>query len=137
VGAAWVVQDLGSRNGTWVNGRPVTAEVALRSGDELLVGRSTLVLHVQGDGASRVTDVLEAPSLDDRQRQVVRALCRPLLEGDLLSTESSIEAVVAELGDDAESVLAVLGSIAELLGIDSGPPWGPLARTAVALGAVR
>ncbi len=35
----WTVQDLGSRNGTFVNGRPVTAPQTLRVGDTLQLGQ--------------------------------------------------------------------------------------------------
>jgi hypothetical protein len=39
------VEDLGSTNGTLVNGRKLTAPVALRRGDRLQVGRSVLELQ--------------------------------------------------------------------------------------------
>ena len=42
-GHAWSVRDLGSRNGTYVNGEKISAERVLRSGDELRVGNSRLV----------------------------------------------------------------------------------------------
>lgn len=35
----WTVQDLGSRNGTWHNGRPLTAPQNLRAGDTLHLGQ--------------------------------------------------------------------------------------------------
>jgi pSer/pThr/pTyr-binding forkhead associated (FHA) protein len=34
-GSGWTVRDLGSRNGTEVNGEPVVGEQALHAGDEL------------------------------------------------------------------------------------------------------
>ncbi len=37
-GDGWVLRDLGSRNGTFVNGRPVEGDVALRDGDEVQLG---------------------------------------------------------------------------------------------------
>ena len=39
------VEDLGSTNGTLVNGRKVTGAVPLRRGDRLQVGRTVLELH--------------------------------------------------------------------------------------------
>jgi pSer/pThr/pTyr-binding forkhead associated (FHA) protein len=48
-GAAWVVRDAGSTNGTWVNGERV-AERALADGDQLQVGQ-TLVLFEEGGGS--------------------------------------------------------------------------------------
>ena len=41
-GFAWSIRDLGSRNGTYVNGERITAERVLRSGDQLRLGNSRL-----------------------------------------------------------------------------------------------
>jgi pSer/pThr/pTyr-binding forkhead associated (FHA) protein len=38
-GDTWCVRDLGSRNGTFVNGRRIVGERGLHSGDEILLGR--------------------------------------------------------------------------------------------------
>ena len=40
-GAGWQVEDLGSKNGTYVNGRPAKSAIALRSGDAIQVGSAT------------------------------------------------------------------------------------------------
>ncbi|MGD9485694.1 DUF1707 and FHA domain-containing protein [Streptomyces sp. TRM70308] len=37
-GAGWTLRDLGSFNGTWVNGRRVTRSVAVRPGDQVRFG---------------------------------------------------------------------------------------------------
>jgi pSer/pThr/pTyr-binding forkhead associated (FHA) protein len=39
------LRDLGSRNGTWVNGQPITVPHLLRDGDNLRIGRTTLVFR--------------------------------------------------------------------------------------------
>lgn len=39
---AWTVEDLGSRNGTAVNGRTISAPTTLRAGDTVRVGETTL-----------------------------------------------------------------------------------------------
>jgi class 3 adenylate cyclase len=41
-GAGWSIRDLGSRNGTYVNGSRLWAERGLRSGDEIRVGGTVL-----------------------------------------------------------------------------------------------
>ncbi|HTO05866.1 MAG TPA: DUF4388 domain-containing protein [Myxococcota bacterium] len=41
-GAEFLVRDLGSKNGTFVNGAPVTRPRALRPGDRIAVGTSTI-----------------------------------------------------------------------------------------------
>ncbi len=43
LGFAWSIRDVGSRNGTYLNGEKIYAERVLRSGDELRVGKSRLV----------------------------------------------------------------------------------------------
>src|SRR5689334_12055888 len=42
-GSAWSIRDVGSRNGTFVNGDKITAERVLRPGDEIRVGKSRVV----------------------------------------------------------------------------------------------
>ena len=46
-GSAWTVEDLGSTNGTWLNGRLVR-RARLLPGDELALGSTDCVLHVRG-----------------------------------------------------------------------------------------
>jgi len=40
----WFVQDLGSTNGTWLNGRRIFAAQRLKKGDKIRIGRSTVVV---------------------------------------------------------------------------------------------
>src|SRR6185369_243601 len=43
LGCAWSIRDVGSRNGTYLNGEKISAERVLRSGDALRIGKSRLV----------------------------------------------------------------------------------------------
>jgi pSer/pThr/pTyr-binding forkhead associated (FHA) protein len=45
-----VVRDLSSRNGTWINGRPITAATELRHGDELGIAHLRYRLEITGEG---------------------------------------------------------------------------------------
>lgn len=47
-GSAWVAEDLGSRNGTWVDGARLEGPRQLTEGSEIGVGASKLVLHLPG-----------------------------------------------------------------------------------------
>src|SRR5688500_10543758 len=43
----WVLRDLGSSNGTWINGRRVTNRYTLKLGDQIRVGRTLMVFGAQ------------------------------------------------------------------------------------------
>lgn len=47
----WVIRDLDSSNGTWVNGQRITGLCELEEGDRLVLGRTTLIV-----GHAEVTD---------------------------------------------------------------------------------
>src|ERR1700722_1304656 len=58
-GSEWVVRDLGSTNGTLVNGERISEPRILRSGDRIMAGQVTLVYRESGDpsaGAVVFTD---------------------------------------------------------------------------------
>jgi pSer/pThr/pTyr-binding forkhead associated (FHA) protein len=57
---SYVLRDLGSTNGTFLNDRPVIADMPLRHGDEILVGDTTI--RFEGDYA--VGSSLEPPPAD-------------------------------------------------------------------------
>ncbi len=50
----WVVRDLGSANGTYVNGARVTNQCTLKLGDQIRVGRTVMIFGVQ-PGVSRTS----------------------------------------------------------------------------------
>jgi hypothetical protein len=75
-GDTWFVRDLGSRNGTFVNGEKIIGERALHAGDEILLGRLRLLFRGPALGTETAA-VAQAPPLTPRERDVL-ALCRPL-----------------------------------------------------------
>jgi len=98
VGRIWCVRDLGSKNGTLVNGRPVTAEQALHDGDEIRVGRTRLVYRDDEATKQSATRVgLRPPELTRRERDVLVALCRPLLEGGLFREPAETKEIAQQL----------------------------------------
>ena len=44
-GNGWVVADLGSSNGTFLNGKRITAPVALKAGDEIGIGKFSILFE--------------------------------------------------------------------------------------------
>src|SRR6266542_6735477 len=92
----WCVRDLGSRNGTFVNGGRTIGERALHPGDEIVLGTVRLIYH--GPHRGRETTALaEPPTVTQRERDVLVALCRPLLAGDAFTEPASIRTIAAEL----------------------------------------
>jgi pSer/pThr/pTyr-binding forkhead associated (FHA) protein len=78
VAGCWFVTDLDSANGTWVNGKRIDAKKALRVGDELRIGDTTLSLAgVITDSAQTTSPAQKPPTLTVKQREVLRELCRP------------------------------------------------------------
>lgn len=98
--AGWAIRDLGSRNGTFVNGRRVWDSMILRSGDEVRVGETTLVFRFPGEVRDvGSTDTAQGrPNLTRRERDVLLALCRPVLGGDVFTEPASIREIARELG---------------------------------------
>ena len=137
-GDAWCVRDLGSRNGTFVNGRMIIGERALHSGDEIVLGRLRLVFHGPAQG-NETAAIAQPPALTQRERDVLLALCRPLLTGDAFTEPASIRAIAAEL---VVSEAAVKQHLSRLygkfdVGTDGERRRVQLANAAVARGAVK
>ena len=92
------VRDLGSRNGTVVNGERISAEQALKAGDEIRVGTSRIILNGESEKPRRDTRALvEPPSLTRREMDVLTELCRPLLHGDAFTEPGSVRTIASAL----------------------------------------
>jgi DNA-binding winged helix-turn-helix (wHTH) protein len=50
-----VIEDLGSKNGTFVGGERITAPRVIRDGDQLVVGKTAVVLRKRGSNASTMS----------------------------------------------------------------------------------
>ncbi|HVV35821.1 MAG TPA: FHA domain-containing protein [Acidimicrobiales bacterium] len=124
LGPGWVIRDLGSRNGTFVNGERIVADRALRGGDEIRVGAARLILRTDNVavGESSTAVVNPAPNLTAREREVLRALCRPLLAGDLLTAPAPARVVADELFLSEEAVKKHLQRLYVKFGIEGGSP---------------
>jgi pSer/pThr/pTyr-binding forkhead associated (FHA) protein len=142
LGPGWCVRDLGSRNGTFVNGARISGERALQHGDELRVGTTRLVYRVSRSGAveEEVTVArAPAPSLTPREREVLVALCRPVFAGDVLGVPASTRHIAAELVVSEDAVKQHLLRLYDKFGVPptaTGSRRVQLAREAVLRGAV-
>ncbi|MEZ5950294.1 MAG: ATP-binding protein [Planctomycetaceae bacterium] len=103
----WVLEDLNSSNGTFVNGQPIKQRF-LESGDQIRLGRSTLVfaLPKQQESSLMNVDLIGGSSLQGHS-QIVRTF-----SPDDLKTGKSSQAVSAERLRPAD-ILRVMGNIAE------------------------
>ncbi|WP_101952154.1 FHA domain-containing protein [Mycobacterium sp. 3519A] len=105
LGFAWSIRDLGSRNGTYLNGEKITAERVLRSGDEVRVGRSKVVFwEVKDSGDGRLDEETKTaatvelpPRLTRRELDVLVVLCRPLVSDDPFPEPASVRRMATEL----------------------------------------
>ena len=142
IGAVWTLVDDGrSRNGSFVNGERVHGRRALRHGDVLAVGRTTLTFVAPVPGGDRSTAVGARgapPPMSAAQRRVLVALCRPLAGARFASPPSNRE-LGAELCLSVETVKFHLHALFELFGIADVPQHhkrAALARLALEQGAV-
>lgn len=102
---AWSIRDLGSRNGTYINGERITAERVLRSGDEVRVGKSRLMYwEVKDTAGGRLDEETMAatpkdvpPRLTRRELDVLMVLCRPLVSDNPFPEPVSVKQMAGEL----------------------------------------
>jgi FHA domain len=95
----WVVRDLSSRNGTFVNGERIWQEHPVTSGDEIRVGSTRLVFRSDQLVSEPWTTISPqaAPSVTLREREVLIALCRPMFSGDVFTEPASTRKIAREL----------------------------------------
>ncbi len=107
------IQDLGSSNGTFVNGRPITQPTVVTDGDTIGLGSHTLILDASGE---------LAPGSEQRRATMMEM-------GGSASGLSPIEAAPAPVSPIAPGTAGLSGWYAGLLG-----QAVPVAMVAVALG---
>jgi hypothetical protein len=139
-GDTWCVRDLGSRNGTFVNGARIIGERALHSGDEILLGRLRLLFRGPAPAVGKeTTAIADAPPVTQRERDVLLALCRPLLTGDAFTEPASIRSIAAELVVSEAAVKQHLSRLYDKfdVGAHGERRRVQLANAAVSTGAVK
>jgi len=132
------VRDLGSANGTFVNGERVVGEMRLRTGDELRLGNSRLTFYLVGDDDNETTAVGEGPpALTRREHELLVALCRPLFAGAAFAQPASIRQLAAELFVSEGAVKFHLANLYEKFDLGEHNDNGLSRRVSLANEAVR
>jgi len=140
VAPGWSIRDLGSRNGTHVNGERILGERVLRPDDEIQVGGVRLFFRAEGVAGSLTLTrpAGHAPSLTRREQAVLQALCRPIALGDVFTEPASVRQMAASLRVTETAVKYHLTNLYLKFGIpdDGDRRRVRLANEALRLGAV-
>ena len=145
LGFAWSIRDMGSRNGTYLNGERITAERVLHSGDEVRVGKSRLIFwEVRDAGEGRLDEETVTaqpaelpPRLTRREVDVLVVLCRPLVSDDPFPEPASVRRMATELFVTEAAVKQHLQNLYDKFSIPSeGDRRVRLANEALRRGAV-
>ncbi|TDB81584.1 FHA domain-containing protein [Micromonospora sp. KC721] len=118
----WTIRDLGSTNGTRVNGFPLRESRLLRDGDRVEIGPARLVFHAPGHLSGTRTVGLEPPSppppLTRREQELIEVLCRPYVEGGTAFPEPpSVRALATALGVSESAVKKHLANLYDKFGL--------------------
>jgi len=98
VGTRWTISDLGSTNGTLVNGERIVDRRLLRNDDEILLGRTRLRYCDRQTSTDYSTERFgKAPKLTPKEREVLIELCRPLFKGGAFTPPATTREIAAKL----------------------------------------
>lgn len=140
MGDDWTVVDDGlSHNGTYVNGKRVTARERLRDGDVLTFGGVAVAFRAPGgESSSRPTVTALGPHVGElltpAQRRVLVALCRPFKDSTY-ATPATNQQIADELVVSVDAVKSTLRALFEVFGVDDLPQNQK--RASLALQALR
>ncbi|MEU4693825.1 FHA domain-containing protein [Actinoplanes sp. NPDC023714] len=120
--SGWSIRDLGSTNGTTVNGVPLRHARPLHDGDRIDVGPARVLFRcAQGLPDTETVSVEPAapvPPLTRREGDVLTALCRPLTTGGQVFPEPpSVRALAAELRLSESAVKKHLANLYDKFGL--------------------
>lgn len=96
--SGWCIRDVGSSNGTFLNGERVAGEHRLRTADEILVGATRLVFRPKdAPDLISTTSAAGPPALTRREKEVLVGLCRPLLGPEPFAQPATVRQMAEHL----------------------------------------
>ena len=141
IGPAWYVEDVGSTNGTLLNGDRLFGKRPIRDRDELTLGRTRIVYRDQPRATEPGTARLDSPpTLTRRERDVLIELCRPLLSGNAFTPPASVHDIAEALNVGPAAVKGHLSRLYDKFDIapdSTGTRRVQLANAAIQRGAVK
>jgi len=118
---SWCIRDLGSRNGTFVNGDRIWNERVLQEHDEIKIGRTRVVFRAPGtESNTRTAAPNPPPELTRREKEVLIALCRPMWKGDYFTEPASVHGIAKELYVTDAAVKQHLSRLYDKFGVYEG-----------------
>jgi pSer/pThr/pTyr-binding forkhead associated (FHA) protein len=141
--SGWSIRDLGSTNGTTVNGAALRQSQLLHDGDQIEIGPARIVFRAPDLQLTKTVTADPPPApphLTRRERDVVDALCRPFVEGGGAFPEPPpVKRLAAELSLSESAVKKHLANLYDKFDLRTNDERrrSHLAGEAVRRGAVR
>jgi pSer/pThr/pTyr-binding forkhead associated (FHA) protein len=135
----WTIRDVGSTNGTLVNGKPIFGERQLRDDDEIVLGRTRLRFCDRAAAEDISTARTGArPRLTPKEHDVLIELCRPLRNGAAFTEPASVQEIADRQFVTVAAVKQHLGHLYDKFDISDDVPNRrvELANAALASAAV-
>lgn len=140
VAEVWLLRDLGSANGTFLNGVKIRGDAPLHDRDVITIGDTRIVVGLPpaGGDSTEIDAAIAAPRLTPREQEVLEKLCAPLFGIDPVAEPTSVRDIAGELVVSADAVKKILARLYEKFGISEvdGNRRLLLARAAVLSRAV-
>lgn len=116
----WVVHDLGSTNGTTLNGARTVGARVVRDGDVIRIGATAITFRCADPDDCPTAPPPMVPHVTRRERDLLVALCRPVLCGEMLAEPAGMRQIAEELVISESAVKKLLSRTYDTFGLVDG-----------------